>query len=698
MTDHGDFLTRITKRGDVMLAALMVAVIFMMIIPLPTQLVDALIAFNMSVAAILLMVALYLETPLNFAAFPSVLLITTLFRLALSITTTRLVLLQADAGRIVETFGNFVVAGNLVVGMVIFLIITIVQFIVVTKGAERVAEVGARFSLDAMPGKQLSIDGDMRAGVIDLNEARRRRGLVEKESQLYGAMDGAMKFVKGDAIAGLIVIAVNLLGGIAVGVLQHDLSFGEALHTYSILTIGDGLVGQIPALFIAITAGIIVTRVSSDDSHNLGSDIGRQVLAQPRALLIGAAICMGFAIVPGMPITVFVVLGSILGGGGLLLQRAERRAARMDAEDESQGLPSAFSPSVPAKKSLGSEAVDDFALTVPLMVDLAQDIRNRLDTQFLNQELIRVRKALYHDLGAPFPGVHLRFDENLSAESYVILVDECPISQGRLKDDMILVRESSENLETLGISFTPDKEFLPGIPTRWVAGAEKPDLRRLGISFFESSEILTFHLAQTLKKYAPTFVGIQETQFLLKKMEEAFPELLNEVQRVISLQKISEIFQRLVAEEISIRNLRLILSLLVEWAPKEKDVVLLTEYLRGGLKRQISYQYARSQNLLPAYLLAPDVEDAIRNAIRQTSSGSYLALDPEVSKNFLDKLRQTVGDLHKHVRTPVLLAAMDVRRYTKKLVENEFETLPVLSYQELTPEVTVQPIARVALE
>lgn len=291
-----------SSRNDIVLAILLVAIIFMMILPLPTALVDALIATNMALAAVLLMVAMYIPSPLSFSAFPAVLLISTLFRLALSISTTRLILLQADAGHIVYTFGNFVVGGNLIVGLVVFLILTIVQFVVITKGAERVAEVGARFSLDAMPGKQMSIDGDMRAGVIDMDEARRRRKMVEKESQLYGSMDGAMKFVKGDAIAGLIIVAVNLLGGITIGALQRGMEVGKAMQTYSILTIGDGLISQIPALFISICAGIIVTRVSDDEGDsNVGKDIGGQILAQPRALLIGRRSCWGSGWCPECP-------------------------------------------------------------------------------------------------------------------------------------------------------------------------------------------------------------------------------------------------------------------------------------------------------------------------------------------------------------------------------------------------------------
>src|SRR4051812_2931446 len=322
---------QVANRTDLFLAALIVCIIFMMILPLPTWLVDALIAVNMCIAAVLLMVAMYLPSPLAFSSFPSVLLVTTLFRLGIEIATTRLILLQADAGHIIETFGNFVVGGNLVVGLVVFLILTIVQFVVITKGAERVAEVGARFSLDAMPGKQMSIDGDMRAGVIDMDEARKRRTLVEKESQLYGSMDGAMKFVKGDAIAGLIIVAVNLLGGILIGTMQRGMSAAEAMKVYSILTIGDGLIAQIPALFISIGAGMIVTRVTTGDGpSNVGRDVGQQILSQPKALLIGCAVMVGFGLIPGMPTVTFLILAAALASVGYTLSKGELRGSSGD--------------------------------------------------------------------------------------------------------------------------------------------------------------------------------------------------------------------------------------------------------------------------------------------------------------------------------------------------------------------------------
>ena len=686
----------ITSRNDLVLAFFLMAVIFMMILPLPTWLVDALIGINMTISAILLMVAMYLPSPLAFSSFPSVLLVTTLFRLGISIATTRLILLQGDAGHIIFTFGNFVVGGNLVVGLVVFLILTIVQFVVITKGAERVAEVAARFSLDAMPGKQMSIDGDMRAGTIDMEEAKRRRGIVEKESQLYGAMDGAMKFVKGDAIAGLIIVAVNLLGGIVIGTMQRGMTAADAAKTYSVLTIGDGLIAQIPALFIAICAGMIVTRVQSGDGpSNVGKDIGQQVMAQPRALMIAAAVALGMGLIPGMPLPVFLTLAVVIGTIGFVIMRGTRRVV-----DEKTGevteVP-AMQPAGEKPKKKTADGSEEFAPTVPLLMDVAAGLQQAFDADVLNDELLKIRRALYFDLGVPFPGIQLRFNEGLPPESYNILLSEVPVSQGRLRPGYLLVRESVANLSALQIAYEEDRKFLPHIPTLWVDGALREPLSRAGIPFMDPSQVLTYHLAFVLKKYSADFIGIQETRFLLSAMEGRFPDLVKESTRVLPIQKIAEILQRLVSEDISVRNLRAILESLIEWGQKEKDSVLLTEYVRSTLKRHISYKYSSGQNILPAYLLAPSIEDTVRGAVRQTSAGSYLSLDPAVSKRLVENIKKTVGDIGGNAQRPVLLTSMDIRRYLRKMIEQDLYDLPVLSYQELTQEINIQPLARIDL-
>lgn len=685
-----------TSRNDIVLAIMLVAIVFMMILPLPTWLVDVLIGFNMTGSAMLLMVAMYLPSPLAFSSFPSVLLVTTLLRLGISIATTRLILLEGDAGHIIETFGNFVVGGNLVVGLVVFLILTIVQFVVITKGAERVAEVAARFSLDAMPGKQMSIDGDMRAGTIDMEEAKRRRRLVEKESQLYGAMDGAMKFVKGDAIAGIIIVVVNLVGGILIGTLQRGFTLGEATRVYSVLTIGDGLIAQIPALFIAICAGMIVTRVQSGDGpSNVGRDIGAQVLAQPRALVIASTVAIGMGLIPGMPTLTFFALAAILGGlGYVLLRNAGRTVDAKTGEVTEAPVDPATGESAPKPKADGAQ---EFAPTVPLLLDVAAGLKSVLKPDKLDEQLRKIRRALYFDLGVPFPTIQLRFNEAMPANSYGVLLSEVPVAQGMLRPGYVLVRERVESLEALGIQHEKGDKFLPNVPTLWVQADLADPMKRAGMSFMDTDQVLGYHLAFVLKKYSGDFLGIQETKFLLSSMEARFPDLVREVTRVLPIQKIADILQRLVSEEISVRNLRTVLEALIEWGQKEKDSVLLTEYVRSTLKRHISHKHANAQNMLPAYLLAPGVEDTLRGAVRQTSAGSYLALDPPVSKRLVESIRKTVGEISGRPYKPVLLTSMDIRRYLRKMIEQDLYELPVLSYQELTQDINIQPLGRVEL-
>lgn len=682
-----------------MLAVLMVGIIFMLVIPLPTALMDALIAINIMMSMTLMMVAMYIPTPLAFSSFPSVLLVTTMFRLALAISTTRLILLDADAGDIIFAFGNFVVQGNFVVGAVIFLIITIVQFMVITKGAERVAEVSARFSLDAMPGKQMSIDGDMRAGVIDLDEARRRRSNVEKESQLFGSMDGAMKFVKGDAMAGLIITVVNILGGVTIGMTQMGMTGGEAVQTYSILTIGDGLVGQIPGLLISITAGIIVTRVTTEDSTNMGADISRQILAQPKAVMIAGAMMFLFGVVPGFPTAVFFTLAVILLIMGYLLDVIAKRGAAGDDENAMSAMAPAANSDQAGGKNKSANADDDFSLTVPLLIDVDAGLEDSINAADLNRELIKVRRALYMDLGVPFPGIHLRFNDRLTDGHYQILIQETPITSGQIRPDHVLAREQESQFDILQIPYEPSEEVhLPGPPVYWVDKKHLDQLKNTGIATLDTAQMLTYHLSFVLIRYASEFIGIQETRFLLNQMEERFEELVKEVQRIVPLQKITEVLQRLVSEEISIRDLRTIMQALIEWGQKEKDTVLLCEYIRGSLRRYISYKYSSGQNILPAYILTPDTEETIRTGIRQTSAGSYLALDPRVTQQLVDTIKQTVGDINKSRQRPVLVVAMDIRRYVRKLIESDLYELPVLSYQDLTQEITVQPLEQISVD
>ena len=686
-------VSTIARHNDITMVGLLVVVITLMIIPLPTPLVDTLIGLNLTLSFLMLMMSMYVKTPLDFSVFPTMLLFTTLFRVGLNITTTRLILLQADAGQIIFTFGDFALGGNFVVGAVVFLILTIVQFLVIAKGAERVAEVGARFTLDAMPGKQMSIDADMRAGVIDMEEAQKRRENVQMESKMYGAMDGAMKFVKGDSIAGMIITVVNIVGGTIIGVTQNGMTAGAALHTYGILTIGDGLVSQIPSLLVSISAGILITR-SGDTNDDVGAQVGKQFFDQPRAMQMAGGLIFLLALIPGFPKPQLFTMALAVFLFGLTLHRMKSMPAQPDTEAQ---LQRSLSPSVKPKAKSTAAPGEEFSPTVPIILDIAGDIGTSMDYNTLNEEFISLRRALYFDLGVPFPGINIRPNPTLASYSYVLNLNEIPLVHGKLEPGMKIVREKPENLKMFGVDYVKGEDFLPGIEPIWVKDDDCKKLENAGITCMSHAKILAFHISLLLSRHASSFIGMQETKFLLDRMEERAPDLVREATRLLPVQKIADIFSRLVQEQVSIRDLRSILQALIEWAPKEKDVVMLTEYVRNSLKRQISYMYSRGQNMLPVILMEPQLEETIRKAIRQTSAGAFLSLDPSSTQRILKAVEGAAGKFRTSSQRPVLMVSMDIRRYVRKLIESKFYELPVMAYQEVTPEISVQAVARIKI-
>ncbi len=674
-----NFLTSLTRRSDIALALLLVAIIAMMILPMPTLLMDMLIALNMSIAILLMMLGIYIPHPLAISSFPSILLLTTLFRLSLSIATTRLILLEADAGHIIQTFGEFVVGGNLIVGLVVFLIITIVQFIVITKGSERIAEVSARFSLDAMPGKQMSIDSDMRAGLITLADARHRRSNLEKESQLYGALDGAMKFVKGDAIAGLIIIMVNLIGGITIGTMQRGMPMGEAVELYSILTIGDGLVSQIPALFISITAGIIVTRVRGEDDNNLGTDIGGQVLAQPSALLAAAGIVGAMGLIPGFPTIVFFFLAILLGFTGLAIRKVQNQMEFADAEITTMIGQQDSSKMALASSSETHTALEDMQPLSPALVELPAQAKNLFSLETLNQDFMRIRREFYQDMGVPLPGISVRLASQLNNDVYQISIRGIPVAQGNLKPASATATTTA--LPTpLGDKASADL----------VASGTRPTP--------DNIQAISLHLAYTLRKHAAEFIGIQEMHTLYTKLEQAsYTELVREVQRAVNTPKTVDVFRRLLNEGISIRDLRQILGTLVEFGEIEKDTSMLAERVRISLKRQLSYTFTNGTGVLPVYMFAPETEKLLQNSLRQTPNGVFFALNPDATEQFTKALRDLESEHAKDKMRPVILTNLELRRHIRRHIETSFPDLPVISVQELTTNISLNPIGEIRL-
>lgn len=692
-------LRMMSQSSDVILAFFVIVIIGMIVIPVPPEVLDCLIGVNLTISIALLMIALYIQKAVHLSIFPSILLITTVFRLGIEISATRQILLHAYAGEIIFAFGRVVVGGNFVVGGVIFLIITIVQFIVVTKGAERVAEVAARFTLDAMPGKQMSIDADMRSGVIDANQARELRLALAKESQLYGAMDGAMKFVKGDVIAGIVIAVINIIGGLIIGVAMHNMSAMQAAQVYALLSIGGGLVSQIPSLLVSLTAGMITTRVSSENKDaNLGKDISNQILAQPKGLMLAAAFIFAMVFVKGFPWPLFLIISLGLAGVSIYKWKEQKK---LMAKSGITGISPAIDTDVAGHQMVrGSK--DDYALTLPVILEVGKNlstaiIKDKSGATFVEDMIPKMRHALYQDLGVRFPGVHVRTDSpTLEADEYSILLNEVPIMRGKVLPNSVLTNETEDTLKRYNLPYATSKNSI-GQAALWVESKYKDVLDNAGIKYWKILDVMILHLSHFYKMHASDFLGIQEVRAILEFVEKSFPDLIKEVTRLVPLQKLTEILKRLVQEQISIKDLRTILESLSEWAQTEKDTVLLTEYIRSSLKRYISYKYSQGQTMLSVYLLDQEIEDMIRAAIKQTSAGSYLALDPDSVQMILHAMRSTIVPTPPGGQPPVLLTAIDVRRFTRKLIESDYPEMPVVSYQEIVPEIRMQPLGRIQL-
>ena len=608
-----------------------------MILPMPVVVVDVLVAANVLFGVGLLLLAIYIPGPTAFASFPSVLLLSTLFRLSLSIAITRLILLEADAGRIIETFGLVVVGGNLVVGIVVFLIITVVQFIVIAKGAERVAEVAARFTLDAMPGKQLSIDSDLRSGLIDKDEARRRRRRLEIESQLHGALDGAMKFVRGDSIAGIVIILINILGGLAVGVLQLGMPLGDAVQTYSILTIGDGLVAQIPALLSAIAAGLIVTRTTGEEHEgHLGTSIARDVGGYPRVLLTGGVLAFLLAFVPGFPWPVFVAFAVLLLSTALWRWRHEspwlqRLLAKL-------GSPSTAPAHLDAPSS-----EPDLKPPPAVLLDASAELVELLGRERLGAAVIRTAQRLREEYGAPIASPVVRVAPELVGSHF--------------------------RLTTFGVS---------------VADAE-----------LNRAEELESLLERALRRQLSQFAGIQETSNLLNRWSRDYPDLIKEMLRAAPAQRVSEVLRRLLDEGVPIRQLRDIFEAITEVSGRERDIVLITEQVRIALRRHITQRYVGPDRAISALIAHPELEDALRQALRGAGQSGQVAVDPQLLQRVVADIRAVRDEAGGVFARAVLLCSMDIRRHLRKLIEGEFFELPVLSFQELSGDVPVIPLGQV---
>ncbi|MGZ9708142.1 type III secretion system export apparatus subunit SctV [Pseudomonas sp. GNP013] len=670
-------LLKVAQRAEVLGAVVVLGIVFIFIVPLPTWLVDILIAINICISCLLIVLALYLPGPLAFSSFPSILLLTTMFRLALSIATTRLILLEQDAGHIVEAFGNFVVGGNLAVGMVIFLILTLVNFLVITKGSERVA---ARFSLDAMPGKQMSIDSDLRAGLIDGMQARDKREQLSRESQLFGAMDGAMKFVKGDAIAGLIIVVVNLLGGFTTGMFQHDLSAAESIQLYSVLTIGDGLIAQIPALLISLTAGMIITRVAPDGRNgtsNMGAEIARQMTSEPKSWMIASVGMLAFAVVPGMPTLVFILISAATGSLGYFLMRQRQREEK----------PKEDVANVVRPEENGNEDLRGFDPSRPYLLQFPPSLRGTPEVTDLIHGIRQARNSLVANIGLTLPPFEVELDDSLAADEMRFCVHEVPMVKASVVTLVAVERKA--------LAVEPE-HAIPGLAERdeqdwlWLP-PDDPLLADPALERFTATSLILDRMRQAMMLSGPQFLGIQESKAILSWLEHNQSELVQELQRIMPLSRFSAVLQRLASEGVPLRAVRLIVESLIEHGQHEREPDALADYARIALKAQIFQQYSEDDGL-HAWLLSPHTENILREALRQTQTGVFFALDNESSAALVNLLNQafTVRARSKSV----MLVAQDLRSPLRALLLEEFNHVPVLSFAELASTSKVKVLGR----
>jgi len=674
-------LTHLSASADTAVAALVVTVVVMMVVPLPAPVLDVLIATNLTFALVVLLMTMYTQEPLEMAVFPSLLLLATLFRLALNVSATRLILLQGDAGAIIRQFGHFVVGGDLVVGLVVFFILVIIQFVVITRGAERVAEVAARFTLDALPGKQMSIDADLAAGVIDEQEARARRQRVAREADFYGAMDGASKFVKGDAIAGVIITFINLIGGILIGVLRDGRPLADAVDTYCLLSVGDALVAQIPALLLSTATGIVVTRAAGED--NLGSELRQQVFSNPRVLQIAAIFLVLLALVPGLPKVPFLILAGVALAGAIGLRRQERRRREEEAARSAE-----------AERAARVQAEPAAAIQVdPIEIELGYGLLSLADESRGGDLLARVaaiRRQLAQDLGIVVPLVRVRDNMLLDSHTYVIRLRGAEAGRGQLMPDRYLAMATGLETEPIEGMETVEPAF--GLPARWIAAEDRERAELAGYTVVDPTSVLATHLSELLRRHAHRLLTRQDTRQLLDALRETAPALVEELLQHLSLGEVQKVLQNLLREGVPICDLITIGEALADHAPQTRDVDLLTEYVRHELAPQISERLPVREGRLRVITIDAAVEQAIRDSLQQGPGGSHPAPPPDWLARLLRAAQAEVRRVATQGIEPVVLCAPVIRLHLYRLLESAVPNLTVVSYNELVPHLQVETV------
>jgi flagellar biosynthesis protein FlhA len=681
-------INRLMQHKDLMVAVAIVGIVVMMVIPLPTPVVDLLLTFNISAAIIIIMLAVFNKEPLDFSVFPSLLLVITLFRLALNVSTTRLILLNAEAGDIINKFGDFVIQGNAVVGFIIFVILVIVQFLVITKGAERVSEVTARFTLDAMPGKQMAIDADLNAGIISDDEARVRRKNIQRESDFYGAMDGASKFIKGDAIAGMIIVVINIVAGLAIGVTMHGMDFQTALQTYTILTVGDGLVTMIPALLISTSTGLVVTRAANDT--NLGQDIVAQFFKTPKALYVAAGVLLALAVF-GMPIIPMASLAIILV---LIGRRITKVSAVQDVEESEAALELEVEETKKPENVMNVLAVDAMELEIGYALIPLVDTGQGGD---LLERIILIRRQIASEMGFVVPVIRVRDNMNLQPNQYVIKIRGAELATGELYAEQYLCMTGGFDEEN--ISGIPTKEPAFGLDAKWINASLREQAEMAGHTVVDAPTVLATHLTEIIKSQAHEMLSRQDVKTLIDHARELSPAVVDElVPDLLTIGNVQKVLSNLLKERVSIKNLSAILESLADHAVLTKDLDRLTEHARHTLARQIVHPLLDEKRMLSVLTLEPRIEQMILDNIRPSEYGSFVNLDPLVAQRLLSEIASDVEKVAMNGYNPVILCAPVVRINLKRMTERHLPHLTIISYNELVQGIEVQALGMVVVD
>ena len=677
----------IKKYSDVMVAVGIVTIVIMMIIPLPTLLLDLLLCMNITLALVVVMCAIYNVEALDLSVFPSLLLITTLFRLALNVSSTRLILLEGYAGEVITSFGNFVVGGNAVVGFIIFVILIIIQFMVITKGAERVAEVSARFTLDAMPGKQMAIDADLNQGAITDAEASVRRTKIQREADFYGAMDGASKFVKGDAIAAIIIIVINITGGFIIGMVQRNMSVTQALQNYTLLTVGEGLVNQIPALLISTATGIIVTRAASES--NLGYDLISQLGSKPRVFYIVCGVLLAMAIVPGLPGIPFSILAAACGFIGYSIAKGDKKVQETEVVKKTE---------ISKKEATKPENIVSLLQVDPMELEIGYSLIPLVDTGQgcdLLERIVMIRRQCALELGLVVPTIRIRDNIQIKPNTYIIKLKGIEIAKGELLLDHFLAMNSGTVFEEIEGIETQEPAF--GLPALWIPEASREQAELNGYTVVDAVSVLATHLTEVIKAHADEILGRQETQNLIDNAKKTNQSLVDEVvPDLMGVGDIEKVLANLLRERVSIRDMATILEVLADYAQATKDTEILTEYVRHALSRQITQQYTQN-NQLTCITIDPAIENRIAGAVQRTERGSYVSMDPDTMQKILASLGKELQKLTDMGYQPIALTSPTVRVYFRKLVERSVPGIIVLSHAEIEQSVEIQIIGVVKI-